>query len=30
LLDGLGEEVEGFLGTTDVRCETTLVTNVGS
>lgn len=30
LLDGLGEEVEGLLGTRDVGSETTLVTDVGS
>ena len=28
LLDSLGEELEGFLSTRDVGCETTLVTNV--
>ena len=28
LLDSLGEELKGFLGTRDVGCEATLVTNV--
>jgi hypothetical protein len=29
LLDGLGKELEGFLGTRDVRGETSFVTDVG-
>ena len=29
LLDSLGEEVEGLLGTRDVGGETSLITNVG-
>jgi hypothetical protein len=29
LLDGLGKELEGLLGTGDVRSETSLVTDVG-